>query len=154
MASSSIAYAAPSATPARRLALATLPRAALVTLGLATLLNVAQFYVASAIGLITPSVEIQTLAGPQPLDVTMVATMTVLQMLLGVAVLAAIIRFRPAHAERTWQIVAGVALVLSFAMPVSGIPGAPLGYILALEAMHVVAGVLAIWMLPALARKA
>ena len=71
----------------------------------------------------------------------------------GVLVLAAIIRFRPSNAERTWRIVAGIVLVLSFATPFSGIPGAPLGYLLALEAMHIVAGALAIWMLPTLARE-
>jgi Family of unknown function (DUF6069) len=153
MASSSAAYAARPAAPSRRLALAKLPRAALLTIALAAVLNVALFVVFSAVGLLTESVLISGFAGPQPLMALPVAMFTVIQMLVGVLVLAAIIRFRRSNAERTWQIVAAIALVLSFAMPVSGIPGAPLGYILALEAMHIVAGGLAIWMLPALARE-
>jgi hypothetical protein len=153
MGSSSITYAASSAATSRRPAVSRLPRAALLTIGLATLLNVGLFFVFSAIGMITTSVEIPTFVGPQPLTPIMVATNTVVQMLVGVLVLAAIIRFRPSKAERTWQVVAGVVLMLSFAMPFTGIPGAPLGYSLALDAMHVVAGSLAIAMLPALARE-
>jgi heme A synthase len=114
---------------------------------------VALFFFFSAIGLLTPSVEIQTLAGAQPLMATLVAIMTVLQMLVAALVLGAIIRFRSSNAERVWQIVAGLVLVLSFVLPFAGIPGAPLGYSLALEAMHIAAGALAIWMLPALARE-
>jgi hypothetical protein len=152
MASSSVAYT-PSAAPARRLAVSKVPRAALLTMALATLLNIGLFFVFSAIGLITPSVEIPTFVGAQPLTPVMVATNTVIQMLVGVVVLAAIIRFRPSNAERSWQIVAALALVLSFAMPFTGIPGVPLEYGLALDAMHVVGGVLSIWMLPTFARE-
>jgi hypothetical protein len=152
MASSSLAYAA-AATLSPRLALGKLPLAALLTIGLGVILNVALFYLFSAVGLINDSVLVPGLPGPQPLTVTPVAISTALEMLLGVAVLAAIIRFRPANAERTWQIVAGVVLLLTFGFPFAGIPGAPLGYLLALEAMHVVAGGLSIWMLPALARR-
>jgi hypothetical protein len=150
MASSSVAYAARSAASERGLAISKLPLAALLTIGLATLLNVGLFLVFSALGPITPAVEIPTFGGPQPLNTVMVASMTVLQMLLGALVLAAIIRLRPSNAERTWQFVAGLVLLLSLAMPFMGIPGVSLGYGLALDAMHVVAGMLAIWMLPAL----
>jgi Family of unknown function (DUF6069) len=155
MASPSISYAATATRVATsgRLAVARLPLAALLTIALATLVNVALFFLFSAVGFITPAVEISTFAGPQPLEPVMVVSMTVIQMLLGVLVLAGIIRFRRTDAERTWQIVAAVVLVLSFAVPFAGIPGAPLSYDLALDAMHVVAGMLAIWMLPALARR-
>jgi hypothetical protein len=153
MASSSVAYSAASAAAPHRLAVSKLPLAASLAIGLATLINVALFFVFSRVGLITPSVEIPSVVGPQPMTAIVVATMTVLQMLIGVVILAAIIRWRPSSAVRTWQIVAAVVLVLSFATPATGIPGAPLGYVLALEAMHIVAGVLAIWLLPALARQ-
>jgi hypothetical protein len=49
--------------------------------------------------------------------------------------------------------VAAIVLVLSFSAPITSIPGAPLRYVLALVPMHIVAGVLAIWMLPALTRE-
>jgi hypothetical protein len=62
-------------------------------------------------------------------------------------------RLRPSNAESIWQIVAGVVLVLSFALPFVSIPGITLNYGLALDAMHVAAGALAIWLLPALARE-
>ena len=91
--------------------------------------------------------------GTRPLVAVDVVTATVLGMLVAVLVFAAISRFRGARAERTWQVVAAVVLVLSFAAPITGIPGAPLRYVLALVAMHIVAGVLAIWMLPALTRE-
>jgi Family of unknown function (DUF6069) len=77
---------------------------------------------------------------------------TLVQMLVGLAVLAAIVRLWPARAARIWQIVAGVVLVLSLWMLFS-IPGAPLAFSIALDAMHVVAGALAMWMLPVLARE-
>jgi Family of unknown function (DUF6069) len=153
MASSSVALPARSAASPRVLAISRLPLAALLTTGLATLLNSGLFYVFSALGVITSIVDIPTFAGPQPLNAVMVASMTVLEMLLGTAVLALIIRFRPSNAQRTWQFVAGLVLVLSFVMPFTGIPGAPVVYGLALDAMHVVAGFLAIWMLPALAAR-
>ena len=153
MASSSVTYTArPVATPGR-LDLGRLPLAALLTIALATLVNVALFFLFSAVGVITRAVEISTFAGPQPLDPLMVVSMTVMQMLLGTLVLAGIIRFRPTKAERTWQIVAAVVLVLSFAIPFATIAGAPVSYDLALDAMHVVTGALAIWLLPALARR-
>jgi hypothetical protein len=153
MASSSVALSARSAASPRELVISRLPLAVLLTIGLATLLNIGLFYAFSALGFITASVDIPTVAGPQPLTAIMVATMTVLEMLLGTAVLALIIRFRPSSALRTWQLVAGVVLVLSFVMPFTGIPGVPLVYGLALDAMHLVAGILAIWLLPALAAR-
>ena len=52
---------------------------------------------------------------------------------------------------RTFRIVAAVALVLSFATPLT-IPGAPLSMILTLELMHVVAAVLITGTLTTLAR--
>ena len=131
-------------------ALSKLPRAALLTIGLATLINLGLFFVFTAAGLITESVLIPSPSGTRPLVAFDVVTATVLGMLVAVLVFAAIIRFRGARAERTWPVVAAIVLVLSFASPVAVIPGAPLGYLLALVAMHVVAGVLAIWMLPAL----
>jgi Family of unknown function (DUF6069) len=141
-------------TPAasRRIALGRLPAATLLSVSLAAVLNVALFFFFSSVGVITSSVLIQTLVGPQPLDAAMVASMTVIQMLVGVVALAAIAYFRPTNAERIWQIVAGVVLVLSFSLPFGGIADVPLGYALSLDAMHLVAGALAIWMLPALAR--
>jgi len=76
-----------------------------------------------------------------------VVTATVLGMLVAV-----LVSFRGARAERTWQVVAAIVLVLSFSAPFT-IPGAPVRYVLALLLMHIVAGVLAIWMLPALTRE-
>ena len=129
-----------------------LPRAALLTIGLATLINLGLFFVFTAAGLITESVLIQSPSGTRPLIAFDVVTATVLGMLVAVLVFAAISRFRGARAERTWQVVAAVVLVLSFSAPFT-IPGAPVTYVLALLLMHIVAGVLAIWMLPALTRE-
>ena len=130
-----------------------LPRAALLTIGLATLINLGLFFVFTAAGLITDSVLIQSPSGNRPLIAFDVVIATVVGMLVGVFVFAAIIRFRGARAERTWQVVAAIVLVLSFSAPITGIPGASLTYVLALVAMHIVAGALAIWMLPALTRE-
>jgi hypothetical protein len=152
MDSSSIPFSSQARRASNRLALSKLPRAALLTIGLATLINLGLFFVFTAAGLITETVLIPSPSGTAPLIAFVVVTVTVLQMLVGVLVFAAIIRFRGAHAERTWRVVAAILLVLSFAAPIT-IPGAPLGYVLALVAMHVVAGVLAIWMLPALTRE-
>ena len=150
---SSIPFPPQAGRASNRLALSKLPRAALLTIGLATLINLGLFIVFTAAGLITESVLIPSSSDSQPLTAFAVVTTTVLLMLVGVLVFAAIIRFRGAHAERTWQVVAAILLVLSFAAPITVIPGAPLGYVLALVAMHVVAGVLAIWMLPTLTRE-
>ena len=134
-------------------ALSKLPRSALLTIGLATLINLGLFFAFTAAGLITESVLIPSPSGTRPLIALDVVTATVLGMLVAVLVLAAIIRFRGARAERTWQVVAAIVLVLSFSAPFTGIPGAPLRYVLALLPMHIVAGLLAIWMLPALTRE-
>jgi hypothetical protein len=134
-------------------ALSKLPLAALLTIGLATLINLGLFFVFTAAGLITESVLIPSPSGTRPLLAFDVVASTVLGMLVGVLVFAAIIRFRGARAERTWQVVAAIMLVLSFSAPFTSIPGAPLGYVLALVPMHIVAGVLAIWLLPALTRE-
>ncbi len=134
-------------------ALSKLPRSALLTIGLATLINLGLFFAFTAAGLITESVLIPSPSGTRPLIAFDVVTATVLGMLVAVLVFAAIIRFRGARAERTWQVVAAIVLVLSFSAPFTGIPGAPLRYVLALLPMHIVAGLLAIWMLPALTRE-
>ena len=136
-----------------RILLRRLPQAAAVTIGLATVLNVALFLAASAAALVTPALVAQTPGGPEPLTVVHVAMSTVMQMLAGTLVLAGIVRFRPHDAGRLWPAVAGAALVLSFAMPLTGLPGASLGAILTIEALHVVAGALAILLLPRLARE-
>jgi len=134
-------------------ALSKLPRSALLTIGLATLINLGLFFAFTAAGLITESVLIPSPSGTRPLIAFDVVTATVLGMLVAVLVFAAIIPFRGARAERTWQVVAAIVLVLSFSAPFTGIPGAPLRYVLALLPMHIVAGGLAIWMLPALTRE-
>ena len=95
-------------------ALSKLPRAALLTIGLATLINLGLFFVFNAAGLITESVLIPSPSGTRPLVAVDVVTATVLGMLVAVLVFAAISRFRGARAERTWQVVAAVVLVLSF----------------------------------------
>jgi hypothetical protein len=152
MTSPSVAFAASAPESAGRLSLARLPLAGLATIAVAAVLNVGLFFVFWSVGVISESVRIPTFDGPQALSAGMVAANTLLQMLIGLIVLAAIVRFWPARAERIWQIAAGVALVVSFSMPFT-IPGAPPAYSLALDAMHVVAGGLAIWLLPALARE-
>ena len=132
--------------------LSKLPRAALLTIALATLINLGLFFIFTAAGSITESVLIPSPSGTRPLIAFDVVTATVLGMLVAVLVFAAIIRFRGARAERTWQVVAAIVLVLSFSAPFT-IPGAPVRYVLALLLMHIVAGLLAIWMLPALTRE-
>lgn len=136
-----------------QLGLSKLPRVALLTIGLATLINLGLFFVFTAAGLITESVLIASPSGTRPLIAFDLVTATLVGMLVAVLVFVAIIHFRGARAERTWQVVAAIVLVLSFFEPITSIPGAPLRYALALVPMQIVAGVLAIWMLPALTRE-
>src|SRR6266540_7413777 len=65
-------------------ALSKLPRAALLTIGLATLINLGLFFVFTAAGLITETVLIPSPSGTAPLIAFVVLTVTVLQMLVGV----------------------------------------------------------------------
>jgi hypothetical protein len=75
-----------------QLALSKLPRAAVLTIGLATLINLGLFFVFTAAGLITESVLIPSPSGTRPVIAVDVVTATVLFMLVGVLVFAAIIR--------------------------------------------------------------
>ena len=88
-------------------ALSKLPRATLLTIGLATLINLGLFFVFTAAGLITASVLIPSPSGTRPLSAFDVVTATVVGTLVAVLVFVAIIRFRGARAERTWQVVGG-----------------------------------------------
>src|SRR5207302_5809202 len=96
-------------------ALSKLPRAALLTIGLATLINLGLFFVFTAAGLITESVLIPSPSGTRPLIAVDVVTATVLWMLVAVLVFAAIIRFRGARVGLAWQVFAIVRVVSFFA---------------------------------------
>ena len=72
---------------------------------------------------------------------------------IAAAIIFAVIGLFARRPVRLFRIVSVVALVLSFAMPLT-IPGAPFAMVLSLEVMHVVAWAVIVWLLTTLARKA
>ncbi|MCE7947086.1 MAG: hypothetical protein DYG88_06630 [Chloroflexi bacterium CFX4] len=121
----------------------------------AAVLNVVVYFIASALGANFTFFPPEIPAPPFPL---VVVGTTVIGVLAGTFVYTLMPRFskRPVSTFRT---VAIVVLVLSFAQPlllVTGVFPVPepigIGTILALEIMHVIAGVLCIWLLTTRAR--
>ena len=70
--------------PSNQLALSKLPRAALLTIGLATLINLGLFVVFTAAGLITESVLIPSPSGTRPLIAFDVAALVPMHIVGGV----------------------------------------------------------------------
>ena len=90
-------------------------------------------------------------SGRMPVALIPVVVSSFVPALLGAALLAILGRFagRPI---RTFRIVAGVAVVSSFATPIT-LPGAPVAMISALMVMHVAAAAVIVGVLTTLARK-
>lgn len=116
---------------------------------LSAVANVVVYFIASALNIITPAIIVP--AVNQPIGVGAVIGSTVAQVFAGVLVFALLARFtkRPIS---LFRIVAIIALVLSFALPLT-IAGVPTSFKLALEAMHVVAGVITIGLLTTMVRR-
>ena len=122
------------------------PLAALVAAAACAVL----FLAAQAAGLITDTVILESPTGPRPMDVGAPIMFSVVGLLVGAALLALLLRFS-SRPLRTYRIV-GVAFLVLYALFPLTIPGAPLGYILALEFLHLVAGAVALIWLPRLIR--
>ena len=108
------------------------------------------FLAAQAAGLITDAVILESPTGPMPMNVGAPIMFSVFGLLVGAALLAVLVRFS-SRPLRTYRIV-GIAFLVVYAFFPLTIPGAPLGYILALEALHLVAGAVALVWLPRLIR--
>lgn len=138
------------ATPARTesIAWSRLLVAALIGIVGAAVANALIYVIASALGLIPADIEVQP---GQTLSVAMVIISTIAGTLAGTIVFALLARFtrRPIS---LFRIIAGVALLLSFASPLT-IPGAPLSMILTLELMHITAAAILVWALTTRSRK-
>lgn len=113
------------------------------------ILNAILFYIADATGWIPRDFIIPS-AG-QPITIGVVVFVTILGVVLGGVVFTGLARFtsRPIS---IFRIVGIVALVLSFASPAT-VPNAPLGFILTLEVMHIIPGVITIYALTTFTRR-
>ena len=122
-----------------------------LTATIAAAANAVVYFIARAVGTLSDTVVVP--GANQPITLAPVVSFSFLQVLLAAVVLAVIARFaqRPV---RTFRIVATVVLLLSFLQPPLLITGAPVSFILTLELMHIVAGVIAIGLLTTLPRKA
>jgi len=116
---------------------------------LAAAINSVVYLVSRAVGVIPQDVIIPN-AGT-PLAVGQVVALSFIPALFA-AVLLAILGCLTRRAFTVFAVLAAIVLVLSFVTPFS-IPGAPIGMILALEIMHVVAAVTIVAVLTRLARR-
>lgn len=124
---------------------------ALLAALIAAVANALVYFVASAVGAISPDVLVPSPTGESPITVGTVVLASAVGA-VGAAVVFAVIGRFARRPVRLLVIVATVVLVLSLFSPAT-IPGASLGMILSLEAMHLVAGVSSIGLLATLARK-
>ena len=114
----------------------------------AAVANALVYFVALGLGLIPQGFLIRMTSGEMPLTVGLVAITSVVGA-VGAGVVFAVIGLFARRPVGLFRIVAAVALVLSFAMPLT-IPEAPVTVVLSLEVMHVVAwavivGILTRW---------
>lgn len=116
--------------------------AALIGIGGAVVGTVLIYLIGNALGLFPSDVFVQP---GVTLTLGAVITSTIIGTLVGAIVFALLARFtrRPIT---IFRIVAAVVLVLSFVTPLT-IPNAPIGMILALELMHIVAAGVLVWAL-------
>lgn len=112
--------------------------------------NAFVYFAALGLGFIPQGFLIRMTSGEMPLTVSLVA-ITSVGGAVGAAVVFAVVGLFARRPVRLFRIVAAVALVLSFAMPLT-IPGAPVATILSLEVMHIVAAVVIVGLLTTLAR--
>jgi hypothetical protein len=116
----------------------------------AAIVNSALFVGAQSAGLITDAVLLESPTGPQPMNVAAVIMFSVGGLLVGAALLALLTRLS-SRPLRVFRIV-GIVFLVAYAIAPFTIPGAPIGYILALEVLHLVAGGIALLWLPRLLR--
>lgn len=100
----------------------------------ATLINVALFYIGSSTGAIPANLIIPS-AG-QPLTIGPVVFSTLIPALMAGLLLIGLDRLT-SRPVRLFNIIAAAVLILSFATPFT-LPGAPVSMILILELMHIV----------------
>ena len=135
-----------------RVAYGKLPWVALLAALAAAVANALVYFAASGLGFIPQSILVPTPSGEYPLTVAPVAVSSLVGA-IGAAIIFAIIGLFARRPVRLFRIVAIVALVLSFAMPLT-IPGAPVAMILSLEVMHVAAWAVIVGFLTTMARQA
>ena len=135
-----------------RIAYGRLPWVALLAALVAAVANALVHFAASGLGFIPQSVLVPTPSGEHPLTVAPVVVSSVVRA-IGAAIVFAIIGLFARRPVRLFRIVATVVLVLSFLMPATQIPGAPVAMILSMEVMHVVAWAVSVGMLTTLARR-
>ena len=135
-----------------RVAWGRLPWVALLAALTAAVINALVYFAASGLGLISQGVLLPSPNGDAPLTVSQVAVTSVIGT-AGAAFVFAIIGLFARQPVRLFRVVATVVLVLSFLMPATQIPGAPMAMILPMEVMHVVAWAVSVGMLTTLARR-
>ena len=121
---------------AGKIAWGRLPLGALLAAVVAVVANALIYVVASALGVILQSVVL-----PAPISGPLSVGPVVIASIIGTvaaAIVFAVIGVAARRPVRLFRIVATVALVLSLVMPAT-IPGAPIGMILSLMSMHIVA---------------
>ena len=114
----------------------------------AAVANALVYFVALGLGFIPQGFLIRMTSGEMPLTVGLVAITSVVGA-VGAGVVFAVIGQFARRPVGLFRIVAAVALVLSFAMPLT-IPDAPVTVVLSLEVMHVeawavIVGILTRW---------
>ncbi len=129
-----------------------LPWVGLLAALTAAVTNALVYFAASGLGLISQGVLLPSPNGGAPLTVSQVAVTSVIGA-VGATIVYAIIGLFARRPVRMFRIVATVVLVLSFLMPATQIPGAPVAMILSLEVMHVVAWAVSVGALTTLARR-
>lgn len=136
-----------SGSSSERVAYGKLPWAAPLAGLVAAVLNAVVYLVAAALGAMPQDLDIN---GQGPLTLGPVMSLLFVPALVGGVVFALLGRFtrRPVT---IFRILAAVLLVLSFVTPFS-IPAAPVGMIVALELMHVIAAVVIVGVLTTLGR--
>lgn len=122
--------------------------AAPVTAVIAAVINTIIYFIGKAAGAFPESIIIPNANAPLKLPPVILASL--IGVLVGGIVFAVIARFSKKPIS-VFQIVAAVVLILSLATPFQ-IPNAPLGMVLLLELMHLIAGSLAIWLMPRLVK--
>jgi hypothetical protein len=142
--------ASTTATPVREgnIAWGRLPLAGLVATVGAAGANAVVYFIAAALGAFPQSVIVPNAGGPLTLALVIISSL--IGAVAAIIVFAAIGWFarRPI---RLFRIVAAITLILSFVSPFS-IPDAPVGMILSLELMHIIAAAIIVWALTTLAR--
>ena len=139
-------------TGSERIAWGRLPWVALVAALTAAVTNALVYFAASGLGFISQGVLLPSPSGGAPLTVSQVAVTSVIGT-AGAAFVFAIIGLFARRPVGLFRVVATVVLVLSFLMPATQIPGAPVAMTLSMEVMHVVAWAVSVGMLTTLARR-